>query len=123
LKRVDGFEFSALGQEVYAMKDSYCIVTTTCGSLGEAHELAEMLVNRKLAACVQLVNITSVYRWGGELNKETELLLLIKTTQERYQQIEDAIRENHSYEVPEIMQIPVDGGFLPYLSWIDESTR
>ena len=104
------------------MNESFCVVMTTTGSRGEAHDLAEMLVERKLAACVQLINITSIYRWNGELSKEPEMLLLIKTTMDRYHAVEAAIQEKHTYEVPEIVQIPIEQGLNTYLDWVRNST-
>jgi periplasmic divalent cation tolerance protein len=104
------------------MPESYCIILTTAGSREEADQLAEMLISRKLAACVQVTGVSSFYMWKSELRREPEHLLLIKTLAARYAEIEAAILENHSYEVPEIIQLPVQRGFDRYLRWIDEST-
>ena len=104
------------------MPDTYCVITTTTESLQEAENMARMLVSRRLAACVQIVDVSSVYTWQGEIRKEPEHLLLIKALADRYAEIETAIRENHSYEVPEILQLPVEDGWPAYLKWISEST-
>jgi periplasmic divalent cation tolerance protein len=104
------------------MSASHCVILTTTGNRDEADRLAELLVSRKLAACVQIVSIASVYIWKGELQKEPEHLLLIKTTSDRYADVEAAIAANHSYEVPEIIQLPVMQGLGRYLAWIDGNT-
>ncbi len=101
--------------------DQFCVITTTTTSQEEANRLAEMLVSRRLAACVQISNIASFYLWKGEVTKEAEYLLLIKTRARLYSQVETAILENHSYEIPEIIQIPVTQGLDRYLNWITAS--
>lgn len=105
------------------MSDSYCVILTTAGSQDKAHRLAELLVERKLAACVQITNVSSVYRWQGQVQKEAEYLLLIKTASHLYRQVEAAIVENHSYEIPEIVQLPIANGLDRYLGWIAENTQ
>jgi periplasmic divalent cation tolerance protein len=104
------------------MPESYCVILSTAGSKEEADRLAEMLVSRKLAACVQITAISSVYTWQGELHKDAEHLLLIKTLSSRFADIQAMILENHSYEVPEIVQLPVQQGLPAYLDWISENT-
>ena len=105
------------------MSSPYCVILTTAGSQDEAKRLAEMLVTRQLAACVQVVSIASCYRWKGQVTREPEHLLLIKTAAHLYAQVEAAIVENHSYEVPEVIQLPVEQGLDRYLGWIAENTR
>ncbi len=107
------------------MKNSkeYCVILTTCGSKEEAERLAQLLVKRGLAACVQITEIMSFYTWNGRLNKEAEKLLLIKARYARYEEIEETLVENHSYEVPEIIGIRVERGLEAYFSWIDEVSR
>jgi periplasmic divalent cation tolerance protein len=102
--------------------ESYCVILCTVGSRDEAERLAELLVTRKLAACVQVTAVSSTYSWDGALQKDSEHLLLIKTAARRYDEVEAAIREDHSYEVPEIVQIPVQRGLPAYLEWISENT-
>jgi periplasmic divalent cation tolerance protein len=104
------------------MPAPYCVILTAAGSQDEADRLAEMLVSRRLAACVQTANIASCYRWKGEVTKESERLLLIKTAAHLYRAVEAAIVENHSYEVPEIIQLPIAQGLDRYLGWIGENT-
>jgi periplasmic divalent cation tolerance protein len=84
--------------------------------------LAELLVSRRLAACVQITDIRSCYTWKDKTVKEPEQLLLIKTASHLYPEVEKTILENHSYEVPEIVQIPIAQGFDRYLGWISENT-
>lgn len=101
----------------------YAVVITTCGSREEAEKLAARIVDRKLAACVQLSSITSYYTWEGEVNNDPETKLLIKTRKDLYDRLESFIKENHSYDVPEIISLPVQSGSKAYLDWIDEVTR
>lgn len=101
---------------------TYCIVLTTCPTDEDARGLALKLVQEKLAACVQLSAVTSVYPWKGTIHQEPEIRLLIKTRTGLYQALEAFIRQNHSYEVPEIVQIPVTHGSDAYLGWLDENT-
>ena len=102
---------------------AYALIMTTCGSREEAERLAEGLVRGRLAACVQILPITSVYEWKGELNRDDEHLLFIKTRSARYADVEQYIVEHHSYDVPEVVQVPIDSGLPAYLKWVDESTR
>lgn len=103
------------------MPEAYCMILTTAGSQAEADRLADMLVSSRLAACVQQLAIASVYRWQGEIHRDPEILLLIKTAARLYPQVQAAILANHSYEVPEIIQIPVTQGLDRYLGWIDDN--
>ena len=97
------------------------VVLTTTPDISEASSLAEKLVQSKLAACVQIVpHITSVYVWEGKIQNENEQLLMIKTSKEKYSELEKFISENHSYEVPEIVAIDAKHVFEPYLSWLNE---
>jgi periplasmic divalent cation tolerance protein len=102
----------------------YVQVMTTAGSEEEAERIAALLVERRLAACVQIVGpIVSRYRWQGAIEREREWQCLAKTEQGRYPEVEDAIRAAHSYEEPEILAIPVLDGSAGYLAWISETLR
>ncbi len=98
------------------------LVLTTCGSAEDAQRLATALVELKLAACVNTVNnVASTYRWAGAVQRDQESLLVIKTTEARLPALEAAIRERSSYELPEVLAIPVHGGSAGYLAWLAES--
>jgi len=101
---------------------SYSIVITTCGNRDEAERLASQMVKNQLAACVQLSSITSYYTWDGKFNTEPEFRLIIKTRKGLYDQVEQFIKKNHSYEVPEIVELSIKSGSKEYLDWIDEVT-
>ncbi len=105
------------------MPAKFSIILTTTGSQAEAERIAGLLVSRKLAACVQITDITSFYTWKGKVNKNGEFLLLIKTMQHLYNAVETTILENHSYEIPEVLQIPVGQGLGRYLNWVSENTK
>jgi len=97
-------------------------VLTTAGSEEEAGEIASLLVERQLAACVQVVGpVVSRYRWHGEVEEEREWQCLAKTTRDAYEAVEAAIREVHSYDEPEIVATPIVAGSPGYLSWIEEN--
>jgi periplasmic divalent cation tolerance protein len=98
------------------------VVLTTCGSAEEARRIARQLVERRLAACVNVVpQIESVFRWKGEVESASEWLLLIKTTTAAFESLRAAISELHSYDVPECVAIAVEDGSAAYLKWIGES--
>lgn len=95
----------------------------TCNSAEIASSIAETLVNKKLAACVNIVNgIESVYQWQGKIEHEQEILLIIKTRQSLFSQLEQIIQELHNYELPEIIAVSVSSGEKNYLNWIQSAT-
>lgn len=99
------------------------IVLTTAGSQEEAGRIAHALVERRLAACVNIVpQIESVYRWQGKVETATEWLLLIKTQADLYERVHDAVKELHSYDLPECVMLEVSAGSQQYLEWIAENT-
>ncbi len=98
------------------------LVLTACSSPEEARRIANDLVERRLAACVNIVpQIESVYRWKGEVESAPEWLLVIKTTAGAFEQLRDAIVKLHSYDVPECIEIPIEDGNQAYLDWIAHS--
>ena len=100
------------------------IVLTTIGSKSEAEDLAWELVERKLAACVNIIEMqTSIYRWEGEIKSEKECLLLIKTTTALSEHLIAAIRQLHPYDVPEYIELPIVAGGSKYLDWIAASVE
>ena len=104
-------------------KTSHLIVEfMTAPSGEEASRLAEMLVSTKLAACVQILPpMESVYRWQGQVRHEREVLLAVKTTGAKFAELEREVRAQHSYEVPEIVAVPVTAVSQPYLKWVIET--
>lgn len=95
------------------------VVLTTVGLLEKAEQLASSLVERRLAACVNIVGpIRSVYRWKDAIEREQEYLLLIKTTAERAADLVAAFSELHPYELPERVELTIDGGSEAYLNWL-----
>ena len=101
---------------------AYSLILSTASAKEEAQEIARALVERKLVACVNIVGpIDSIYRWKGEVESSQEFLLLMKTEAEKFQAVREAIKALHSYEVPEVIQIPIENGLTSYLSWISES--
>lgn len=100
------------------------VVLTMAGSQEEAQKIAHALVERKLAACVNVIpRIESVYRWQGKVESATEWLLVIKTTAEAFQSVRDAIQELHSYDLPECVMLEIADGSKKYLSWIEENVE
>ncbi len=100
------------------------LVLTTCGSQPEAQKIAHALVERQLAACVNIVPlVVSVYRWQGEVETAEESLLVIKTTAAAFERLRKALVELHSYQVPECIEIGIEDGSAAYLEWIGESVR
>jgi periplasmic divalent cation tolerance protein len=98
------------------------IVLTTAGSEEEAGKIARQLVDRGLAACVNIVpRVTSVYRWQGKVEEAEEWLLVVKTTAAAFTKVHAAIVELHSYEVPECICLKIEDGSREYLQWIGES--
>jgi periplasmic divalent cation tolerance protein len=104
------------------MDTSYSMIITTIGSQDEAERLAAMLVSQKLAACVQITTIHSTYLWQDTLHQDPEWLLLIKTRADLYHRVEEALLASHTYDNPEIIQVPILRGSAAYLAWIDENT-
>lgn len=99
------------------------LVLTNLPDEPNARRLAEMLIERRLAACVNvLAACRSVYRWQGKTESANEVPLLIKTTAERYAALEAAIRGAHPYELPEIIAVPIQRGLPEYLAWVAEET-
>jgi periplasmic divalent cation tolerance protein len=98
------------------------IILTTASSEEEAEKIARTLVDRRLAACVNIVpQITSIYRWQGAIEEAREWLLIVKTTAVAFVQVRETIAELHSYEVPECVCLTIEDGSPSYLAWIGES--
>ncbi len=100
------------------------LILTTLPDPQAARQLARQLVEAKMAACVNvLAPCTSVYRWQGEVQEEAETPLLIKTSPERYAELETFLRQRHPYELPEVIALPVVQGLPAYLDWVLAETR
>jgi periplasmic divalent cation tolerance protein len=100
------------------------LVVTSLPDRESAEKLAVLLIERHLAACVNiLAPCASVYRWQGEIQHDEEYPLLIKTVKDRYAELEASIRANHPYELPEIIAVPIADGLPAYLQWIESETQ
>jgi len=101
------------------------MVFVTCKSPAEARRIGRAVVVARLAACANVLpgKVESIYRWRGKVARARETLLLLKTTRRRWPKLRDAIRHAHSYEVPEIVALPIVAGLDAYLGWIGESVR
>ncbi|MFA6331704.1 MAG: divalent-cation tolerance protein CutA [Methanoregula sp.] len=99
-----------------------CVILSTVPPAKSA-EIARSLIDRHLVACVNMVPVRSWYSWKGEFCDDGEHLLIAKTEKALAGEVIRAIRELHPYEVPEIIELPVTGGYLPYLEWVHQETR
>ena len=95
------------------------LVLTTCANREEADELASALVQRRLAACVNRLGVVSTYRWESRVQHDEETLLVIKTTEARFDALQKTIQERTSYELPELIAVPVCNGSRAYLDWLE----
>jgi periplasmic divalent cation tolerance protein len=103
---------------------SALLVFTDLPDRAAAERLADLLVEKKLAACVNILGpCRSVYRWKSEVQHDEEHPVLIKTTRERYDALEQALREGHPYELPEIIAVPIERGLPAYLEWVTAETK
>lgn len=95
------------------------IVLTTCGKPEDADRIARALLDRRLAACVNILpGVRSLYRWQGKIEEDSELLLVIKTTAAAVETLKTAVAAMHPYEVPELVVLPIEDGAARYLEWI-----
>ena len=100
------------------------LVLTTAASLEESKKIARQLVDRRLAACVNIIpKIESVYRWEGKVEEAEEFLLLVKTTEDARPRVQEAIQQLHSYDLPECIALSIDEGSPAYLKWMDDSVE
>ena len=101
--------------------NEHCIIYITAGSKEEANKLSRGLVEEKLAFCVNAVpGIQSTYQWEGKIHVDDEILLIVKTRQDRYETLEQWVKQNHSYDVPEIISLPIQKGLPEYIQAIDD---
>lgn len=100
------------------------LILCTCPDAASAGHIAETLVAEQLAACVNLVpGITSIYRWEGQIQRDAEVMLLMKTTSERVAALTERLRALHPYAIPEIIAVPITEGLPDYLSWVTTCTN
>ena len=100
------------------------VVFLTAASGEEATRLADLLIGAHLAACVQILpEMESVYRWQGQIERQSEILLIVKTTAGKFAELEREVRALHSYETPEIVAVPIVTGSQPYLDWLSDSVK
>lgn len=96
----------------------------TCPSMGVAEQVAGQIVDKQLAACVNIIpGVKSVYRWEGKIAQDDEIMLMIKATSACFETLCEAIREIHPYELPEVIGVSIEHGHEAYLNWIEESVR
>lgn len=101
-----------------------CVILVTTGSEAEAETIAIALLKEQLVACVNIISsVRSLYRWEGKIADDREWLLVIKTENDRFAAVESRVRELHSYDVPEVIGVPVRAGSAAYLDWIHQETR
>jgi periplasmic divalent cation tolerance protein len=103
----------------------YRVVLVTCGTLEEARKIAREVVEKRLAACVNIMThaVESFYSWEGKLEDSSEYLLLMKSSEERLEELQKHTRSLHSYDTPEFIVLPIVGGSDDYLDWLGNSTK
>ena len=100
------------------------VVYTTCGNITEAESIARNLIDNRLAACVNVVpGLLSYYRWQGKVENDTELLLMIKTAGSLVDEVRNALETLHSYDLPEMIVLPIIGGSPNYLEWLEQEVQ
>jgi len=104
-------------------KTDFAVILVTAGSSDEAERIAVSLVDERLAACVNIVApVRSIYRWQGKVQRDEEHLLIIKAKQATFAQIQERVRELHSYDTPEVIALPITAGSRKYLDWLEASS-
>lgn len=102
----------------------YVVIFSTCANKREAQKISRGLIREKLAACVNIIEkIESIFWWKGKTDSAKEALLIIKSKYSSLNKIIKVVKSLHSYEVPEIIALPITGGYKPYLEWMDESVK
>lgn len=99
------------------------IIQNTCSSINEAKSIAKVLIEERLAACIQMQEVESFYSWNDEFQCDNEILLNIKTTKENFTKVKNKIKQLHSYDVPEIIQFDITNASKKYLKFIEENTN
>jgi periplasmic divalent cation tolerance protein len=110
-------------RDIRSLVSHEIIVFVTTPNSDEANQIANALVSEQLAACVNIVPLVeSIYRWEGEVKRDSEALMIIKTTNDRYTELESRVKELHSYSTPEIIALRIEHGSSDYLEWLRHST-
>jgi periplasmic divalent cation tolerance protein len=105
-------------------QNDFVVIFITAGSVEEAEKIGKGLVEKKLAACANIIQpIKSIFFWEGKLCEEKEALMVVKSRSELFKPLMDYVKKSHSYKVPEIIAVPIIAGLPDYLSWIDESCK
>ena len=102
--------------------NDYIIIQTTFATIEEAKKVIKILIDKRLVSCAQISNIESYYHWKNDVAHEPEFLVTLKTKENLYQKVEQLIKDNHSYETPQIIAIPITKGSKEYLNWIKTET-
>jgi periplasmic divalent cation tolerance protein len=106
------------------MTEQVILAFSSCGTVAEADRIAGTLIEEGIAACVnQLPGVTSTYRWQGKVEHQSEVLLMIKTVRSNFEQLRARLQTLHSYELPELIAIPLIAGNEPYLDWVRENSK
>ena len=100
-----------------------CVVLITTPDEALATRIADMLIEKRLGACVQVTRVGSTYRWSSEVHHEAEVLMLVKTRTALLDHLVEQVRDMHVYDAPEIVALPIIGGSADYLNWVDTETR
>jgi periplasmic divalent cation tolerance protein len=116
---------AARGQGLGAKANGYVVVLVTCGSRSEAGRIARAVVTKRLAACVNVLDVpvSSIYRWKGKVERAREFLLLMKTSGKRLAALTAEIERLHSYDTPEVIALPIVAGSSKYLSWLSDCLK
>ena len=105
------------------MIEEYCVAFVTVGKREEAEKIASVLVEERLAACCNLLPaVRSIYRWKGEICRDEETLIILKTRTSIFEKVRARVQQLHSYTVPEIIAVPIIAGHAPYLNWVRDET-
>ena len=105
------------------MSTDYCVIVTTFDDLEVGKKIINSLIENKLAACIQISDITSYFPWQGKVDEVKEKLVLIKTKKSLYEEVEKCILDKHSYEIPEVIVLPIEDGSVNYLDWIKKECK
>lgn len=105
------------------MENKYAMVITTCANDKDAKIIVNALLEKRIAACVQLSHVDSFYLWKGSVANDPESIMFIKCKENNFEEIKQCILDLHTYETPEIIKLPIVGGSDSYLNWIDEVSK